>query len=643
MNLLALPAPLRRSVSDGVPCLVLSPHLDDAVLSCGALLTQLAPRCPVTVVTVFSAASLGPHTRAARSYLRQCAVDDAECLYSARREEDRAVLASLGVQARHLEVPDALFRRRRFAVPGLGAVLPELEHRYPTYRWDIARGRVARADRALVTRLGAQLDELVRALDAAVVLSPLGVGRHVDHLICRTLGERYRDRMHYSDFPYNQRYAPDLRYLDDQRLEPWSWDIGLDRKMALIGGYRTQAAALFRDGDIPLVPETYYVPPAPAPPSRPTRSSAVCHRFAIETPGSDVHARWEQLAVETGAAPFLRPGWVNAWTSAFGQTAALRVATVRRNGALVAALPVLARRGALVGVANAETPAVGVVAADKEAARQLAHGLLGVGARRIDLTFLDADGTTACGLRELDVRRAQNALWQTVRYQPFVNVGGDLEEYERRRLSAKRRSGLRRLQRRLAEAGTVDFTVTDGGEQPRALAEEGFALEARGWKGRAGTAVQSRRPTREFYAAASRWAADAGILRLAFLRLDGAPLAFALCLEQHGVLYGLKLAYDEQHAPLAPGIVLIHRLLEHAFWQSTLRRMEMLGEAEGFKLEFADGTTEQLRARFFRPGYRGVADRRAAEAVEEARNSLRMWLPEPLRAQLAGVVERVTR
>src|SRR5262249_58311137 len=90
-------------------------------------------------------------------------------------------------------------------VPGrLGRLCPELVHRYPTYRFDIARGRVSRGDHPLVERLAGDVSELVARTGAELVFCPVGVGRHVDHLITRTVGGRFPDRVvYYSDFPYN--------------------------------------------------------------------------------------------------------------------------------------------------------------------------------------------------------------------------------------------------------------------------------------------------------------------------------------------------------------------------------------------------------------------------------------------------------
>ena len=73
----------------------------------------MVSRAPVTVVTLFSAAGPPPHTRAARTFLRQCGADDASALFDGRCREDVEVLDGLGVRYVHLGHPDALFRRRR--------------------------------------------------------------------------------------------------------------------------------------------------------------------------------------------------------------------------------------------------------------------------------------------------------------------------------------------------------------------------------------------------------------------------------------------------------------------------------------------------------------------------------------------------
>jgi hypothetical protein len=218
----------------------------------------MAAVAPVTVVTVFSAAGAPPHTRAARTFLRQCGASDAATLFTERRREDVAVLDDLGVCHVHLGHPDALFRRRSDPSGLLrraGRVLPELDHRYPTFRFDIDLGRVSRGDRAL----GEEITEQVAVhAQGAVVFAPLGVGRHVDHLLARKVGE-HLGAVLYADFPYTAR-DPEGEAVAAGRMRPWAWTDDLPAKRSAIAGYRTQVDALFPGGEIPLRPETYYAP-----------------------------------------------------------------------------------------------------------------------------------------------------------------------------------------------------------------------------------------------------------------------------------------------------------------------------------------------------------------------------------------------
>ena len=106
-------AQLIREIQDaGSAVLFVSPHLDDAVLSCGALLSHLAGTCPVTVLTVFSAAAQPAKSGlAARKTLRGLGIADAEAHYEERRAEDIEVLKEAGASWIHLGLTDALFRR----------------------------------------------------------------------------------------------------------------------------------------------------------------------------------------------------------------------------------------------------------------------------------------------------------------------------------------------------------------------------------------------------------------------------------------------------------------------------------------------------------------------------------------------------
>jgi LmbE family N-acetylglucosaminyl deacetylase len=257
---------LLRSMNEAdAAVMVMSPHLDDAVLSCGALLAHLAPRHPVTVVTAFTAASPPPWSLAARRHLRELGVSDAETLFAERRAEDRQVLGGLGVDVVHLGFRDALFRRA--GEPAGGTPAPGWLRRsrgrpaYPTFRFHAGRGRVASCDARLPAEVSARAYEIARTGQASVVFAPLAIGRHVDHLITRLAARDFGLRtVYYSDFPYSETAVPEAGFVRRAGLLPHQWLCGRAENVDRIAGYRTQFPGLFPGGRVPIRPEIYWIP-----------------------------------------------------------------------------------------------------------------------------------------------------------------------------------------------------------------------------------------------------------------------------------------------------------------------------------------------------------------------------------------------
>lgn len=249
-------------IEHGVPLIVLSPHLDDAVLSCGALISYAVEHVPVTVATLFTEAGPPPYTLSARRHLRHVGVTDAEALYYRRKIEDRAALESIGVTCVHIGLTDALYRRNARSGRLWINLLPELAHIYPVYRRHIVSGHLAPADAGTLQHVRAFIQRIA-CQGPVLVLAPLAVGGHVDHLLTRTAAELSGARVgYYSDFPYNQRHLPDDIFIQRSGLVEARWSRLIDSKADLIRAYRTQVHGLFKDGTIPIVPEVFFVPDA---------------------------------------------------------------------------------------------------------------------------------------------------------------------------------------------------------------------------------------------------------------------------------------------------------------------------------------------------------------------------------------------
>jgi CelD/BcsL family acetyltransferase involved in cellulose biosynthesis len=332
--------------------------------------------------------------------------------------------------------------------------------------------------------------------------------------------------------------------------------------------------------------------------------------------GAPVVAEWRELADRSGAAPFLYPEWTQAWMDAFGGARELQLATLRRGGELVGALPLQSRPTGLYSPVNSHTPTFAPVALDAAAETELLDQLFRHDASNVDLGVvherqrLDRIEATARGARRIVVRGTSGR-------SPFVQLDGEFEEYERK-LSRNRRRGLRRRRKRLAEQGEVNFTVHDGSEGLDSLLAELFAIEASGWKGERGTAIASQPDTLRFYTEVARWAASRGMLRLAFLRLDGKPIACDYAIEHDDAWYTLKAGYDERYKAYGPGALLFHEELAECTRRG-VTCVHLLGDCDSFKLSWTDRHHELGWVRAVRPNPVGLF----CWAHAQARNSRR--------------------
>lgn len=319
-----------------------------------------------------------------------------------------------------------------------------------------------------------------------------------------------------------------------------------------------------------------------------------------------ISEEWDRLADDVGASPFARPGWIDAWWRSFGR-GSLRVLTVGTADRLTGILPVVRSGSVVRSPTNTESPTFSILAADGSSAHELAATLLSSGVRRVDLAPLHP---AEIGSRSLDaVARARRfrIITRSAQRAPYVNTQGGWDTYQAG-LDAKLRREMRRRRRRLDDSGKVHLEVTSGGDRLRQLLAEGLRVESSGWKGAHGTAIASDRRTRRFYEDIAQWADRRGWLRLAFLRLDGRPIAFDLCLETDRSHFLLKTGYDHAFQRFGPGVILRSMMLERAF-AGDIDTYEFLGTVVGennrWKLDWTGEYLDRLRFQAFAPSLAG--------------------------------------
>ena len=158
----------------------------------------------------------------------------------------------------------------------------------------------------------------------------------------------------------------------------------------------------------------------------------------------------------------------------------------------------------------------------------------------------------------VDVARVRGGEAETVHREERALLDSDLSPtaYWDAAMRAKKRKELRRQANRLAEEGDVRFRRWQAGEALGPWLDAFLDLEARGWKGRAGSALASHSDTEAWFRAILIGAAEAGKLDMRALDLDDRPLAMLVNFISAPGGFSFKTAFDEDYARFSPGVLL---------------------------------------------------------------------------------------
>lgn len=133
----------------------------------------------------------------------------------------------------------------------------------------------------------------------------------------------------------------------------------------------------------------------------------------------------------------------------------------------------------------------------------------------------------------------------------------DFEAWYQKTFSAKRRKEFKRLRKKLEEKGTLTFSALGPEEEVGPWLEAFLTLEAKGWKGKRGTALACSDAMVGFLQDAIPSLVASKNCLFWKLSLDDRPLAMAFALVFKDEAHLIKIAYDEDFARYSPGVLCV--------------------------------------------------------------------------------------
>lgn len=290
-----------------------------------------------------------------------------------------------------------------------------------------------------------------------------------------------------------------------------------------------------------------------------------------------ITGEWIKLC-EEGASnePFFRPEWFSAFVNNFEKK--VELVTVRHKGRLRAVLPLVKKRGGLNGIPVTKLQALSNLNTQRF---DLVHGADDSERKRITSAVWNAIKGHPGGWDVLEVRLVDEESWfrdvldlaakenyPTGIWQmdsaPYIALprSGNKEELIENYFTGPRKhlkQELNRRLRRLREMGTVEF-VTTSGCSPAQL-QTYLDLEAKGWKGRGGTALANDPCVVRMHEEFVREVTAKKGLRVYELKLDGQAIAMILNINCGNKTIHWKTSYDEDYSKYSPGNILFRELL----------------------------------------------------------------------------------
>lgn len=185
--------------------LILSPHPDDAALSCADHISHWKKKSyDITVCTVFTKYSSKSLSDDAKKFMNRSGFDNQNRFEVARNSEDRGALLYLAVKNIRLKYIDAAFRSYR---------------KVPIYKNfnKLFKGNISSQDKKIINELKNYYYLISKKYDYIVL--PIGIGNHIDHRIlrdCANVAIPQKKLLYYFDSPY------------DLRISNWSWKYLID-------------------------------------------------------------------------------------------------------------------------------------------------------------------------------------------------------------------------------------------------------------------------------------------------------------------------------------------------------------------------------------------------------------------------------
>jgi CelD/BcsL family acetyltransferase involved in cellulose biosynthesis len=327
---------------------------------------------------------------------------------------------------------------------------------------------------------------------------------------------------------------------------------------------------------------------------------------------------WRELCDESRCPPFFRPEWIATYLRAFEPRSEVALFTAHSGESLIAVLPMVRKKAwyagvpvtKLCGAANVHSVRYGMVrskcAAGKDAVAAIWHRIRQSGGWHVLELPMVAEGG-ACGeLVKLAQQDGYRTLTFPVQDSPVLHMTRDADGRLTCFGGTNRhfRHELRRFARLLEEIAGGKPRLQRFDHPEPSVMRQFYELEAAGWKGNEGSAINCDPARRAFYDAIAQEASQRDYFSLHTLDVEGKMAAGAFSVTTDDCFYPMKIAHNEEWRRGAPGHLLFNGILEECA-RRNIPELFFGGNKDRYKTAWTQDSIAHHDGVIFAPSLRG--------------------------------------
>ncbi len=329
--------------------------------------------------------------------------------------------------------------------------------------------------------------------------------------------------------------------------------------------------------------------------------------------------QWGGLCSECHAPPFYRPEWIATYLQAFApNNHQIAIFTAHSSGKLVALLPMILKRTwyagvpvtKLCGAANVHSVRYGMVRtscpAGDAAVAAIWNLIKQTGDWHVAELPVFAEGSCCADILQLAQQDGYRTLRFLVQDSPVLYMTREKDGKLSWLAGTNRhfRHELRRFARLLEETAGGQPKLLRFDHPEPAVMKQFYELEAAGWKGQEGSAINCDPATRAFYDLIAQRATQGGYFSLHTLDVNGHMAAGAFSVFTGDSFHPMKIAHNEAWRRGGPGHLLFNGILEQCA-AANIPEFFFGGSKDRYKTSWTEKSIPHYNGVIFAPGIRG--------------------------------------